>query len=357
MENDSLFLDSESLIKFDSLTEYEQKELRQFLYNNCCCKWSRFNNEGNEYEYIEKCEEGLQVFIDGRKILYQNVEEDLKNLLRCLSSILRYIEDPISFSTYDRRSYIKTSTLGSFVKMINCSDNCLYAVRVISMNHCSISDNNYEDELVYEITNSVNKLKELSHVNIGRYYESFVSGENLNIVTELVTGETLYDKICDETVTFEDKIKWFKQMASALSYIHDKGILHGNIKPKNIFIKSDGDIKLINFGSKFVDKIIKNNCTKIGANLYSSYENINDLQFDEREDIWALGCIMIELFLGEYTKTRFWDFYNKNSNDYRLKLIEDCKTINDKYGSIIAKMLEPEYQNRCTSKELVEMLN
>jgi len=346
MDNDSLCIDES--VKFNSLTMTEQKRLRQFLFsvvhNKFLGKWSRFD-KGNEFQYLENSEEGLKVYIDSNVILYQNV--DLTNLLAFLSSKFKYIEEPIAFNMYDDRSVICEN--GWFVthKMMNCSDNCLYAVQVIKKDYI-------RNEI--EIENDVNKFKDLSHVNICKYYDYFCEGNRLHIVSELITGETLYDKITNVNVTLEDKIKWFKQIASTLYYIHDKEMLHGNIKPENIFITSDGDIKLINIAFKNEEQINRDRTT-IGLIVYHSFEKHNCIPYDYREDMWALGYVMAELFLGKHINIDITNYINPRINEKRLKLLEECKSVNYEYGTIISKMLEPEIENRCTSRELVEMLN
>jgi len=240
------------------------------------------------------------------------------------------------------------------MRMKNEFDNRLYAVK-----YMSIEELVFNQIEIHDIMQEVIKLKKLSHPNIGKYYAFMYDEKKISIVAELVECDSIKSKIIDVNVTLTDKIKWFKQIASTLNYLHNMGIEHRNLTPANIFVTDDGNIKITNFRVPYRTGI-KSNVGQVGCNIYDSYEKANDIPFDARNDIWALGCIMAELITGSTLKSRGGAIYlytNPKANDRRLKLIEDCKTIHTHCGQIISKMLEGEQVYRCTTEQLMIALN
>src|SRR5688572_15806688 len=116
---------------------------------------------------------------------------------------------------------------------------------------------------------------------------------------ELIIGETISSKVKDSNVTILNIKKWWRQLASALKYIHfDLNIFHGNINPATIMLV-EGNIKLIHFElqsnvSAKLSHASKNN------DYYSSEEkNMGDTLiwelYKHKTDVWGVGCIISEL--------------------------------------------------------------
>ena len=82
----------------------------------------------------------------------------------------------------------------------------------------------------------------------------------------------------------------------ALLYIHEKKILHRDIKTQNIFLTSNGTVKLGDFGiSKVLENSITSANTVVGTPYYLSPEACENLPYSSKSDIWALGCVLYEL--------------------------------------------------------------
>ncbi len=104
-----------------------------------------------------------------------------------------------------------------------------------------------------EALNEVHILKAMRHPYVVTYRESFIEKRCLCIVMDYADGGDLYTKINQHKKTqelfSEDQIlDWFVQIALSLKYIHDRKILHRDIKTQNIFLTSSGEIKLGDFG-------------------------------------------------------------------------------------------------------------
>jgi len=85
-------------------------------------------------------------------------------------------------------------------------------------------------------------------------------------------------------------------MAMAINYIHKKKILHRDIKCQNIFLTSNGTLKLGDFGiSKVLQNTLERAATVVGTPYYMSPEMYENRPYTHKSDIWALGCILYEL--------------------------------------------------------------
>jgi serine/threonine protein kinase len=109
-----------------------------------------------------------------------------------------------------------------------------------------------------KILDEVNILKELDHPNIIRIFDVFDTEKTLYIVLELVTGGDLLEFIMEVRAIPEERARsLFLQMASALAYLHSKGIAHRDLKPENLLLldKKHDRIKVTDFGlSKVLDE-------------------------------------------------------------------------------------------------------
>lgn len=87
-------------------------------------------------------------------------------------------------------------------------------------------------------------------------------------------------------------VTWLVQMALAMNYVHDKKILHRDLKTQNIFLTSSGDIKIGDFG---IARVLQHtyDCanTAIGTPYYLSPEICQERPYNQKSDIWSLGCI------------------------------------------------------------------
>jgi NIMA (never in mitosis gene a)-related kinase len=91
-------------------------------------------------------------------------------------------------------------------------------------------------------------------------------------------------------------LTWFVQMALALKHVHDRKILHRDLKTQNIFLTSKGEIKIGDFG---IARVLQHtyDCanTAIGTPYYLSPEICQEKPYNQKSDIWSLGCILYEL--------------------------------------------------------------
>jgi len=149
-------------------------------------------------------------------------------------------------------------------------------------------------------------LEKLDHSNIVRFIEVFRSNKpypTLNIVMEYADGGDLNKLIKmqqKENCYFsEDKIlDWFCQICLAVKHLHDKKILHRDLKSGNIFLTKGGIVKLGDFGiSKRLENTLDKAKTVIGTPYYLSPEIIMNKPYSFQSDIWSMGVLLYEMCL------------------------------------------------------------
>lgn len=149
----------------------------------------------------------------------------------------------------------------------------------------------------------------LNHPNIVAVFDVGTEGGIPYVVTELLEGETLRDRIDRGPIPYRKAVEFGIQIAQALDAAHAKGIWHRDVKPANAFITNDGRVKLLDFGiAKLSDReaaLGSQDSTAAtqageirGTAGYMSPEQVLGATVDHRSDIFALGAVLYEMFTG-----------------------------------------------------------
>jgi|GEM_PF-1179602 len=138
----------------------------------------------------------------------------------------------------------------------------------------------------------------LDHSNVVRYISKGRDKDGFYFLTEYVDGQTLKDFVSNNPTYFKKKEhiqKFIEQLLSAISYLHQKQILHLDLKPENILITNIGnDVKLIDLGFAYTD--CYQFLTTGKTNLYAAPEQINNGKIDQRTDIYGIGMLLLYVF-------------------------------------------------------------
>ncbi|KAA0154089.1 hypothetical protein FNF29_02712 [Cafeteria roenbergensis] len=154
-----------------------------------------------------------------------------------------------------------------------------------------------------EVENEVAVLSRLRSPNIVAYVESFHHRGALCIVMEYADGgdlEKTLQKRRGRLLPEDMVLDWFIQICLALKYVHNRKILHRDLKPANIMLSTSGSgppvVKLGDFG---IAKVLSNTMelarTAIGTPYYLSPEICREERYNNKSDIWSLGCILYEM--------------------------------------------------------------
>ena len=189
---------------------------------------------------------------------------------------------------------------GSFGKAFLCekdSDGSLCVIKQIL-----IEGMNEKEKA--DVLNESNILAKLDHPNIIKFYDVFESKKPkhmINIVTEYADGGDLSEKIKERknkngNFTESEILDYFTQICLAIRHIHEKKIIHRDLKSGNIFLMKNGFVKLGDFGiAKNFQRTIDKAKTMVGTPYYLSPEMIESKPYDSKSDIWSLGVLLYEM--------------------------------------------------------------
>ncbi|NCF81775.1 MAG: protein kinase [Proteobacteria bacterium] len=145
----------------------------------------------------------------------------------------------------------------------------------------------------------------LRHPNIVGVFDAGVEGDVCYIVMEMIFGgRTLFDHCQpDSLLPIEDVVRVIFKSARALDYAHRQGVIHRDVKPRNILLTEDGEVKLSDFS---IALRTQGDATDtqvhgyIGSPLYMSPEQVKDDTITNQTDIFSLGVVMYELLTGRH---------------------------------------------------------
>mmetsp|Transcript_75245 Transcript_75245/g.156730 ORF Transcript_75245/g.156730 Transcript_75245/m.156730 type:complete len:480 (-) Transcript_75245:197-1636(-) len=143
-------------------------------------------------------------------------------------------------------------------------------------------------------------LKRMDHKNIVRFQEVFMTRKGrLCIVMDYADGGDVHMEIKRRNGALLEEVKileWFVQVCFALKHVHERKVLHRDLKTQNIFLMSTGQIKLGDFGiAKVLDATKDYAKSMVGTPYYLSPEIIEDRPYNFRSDIWSLGVVLYEM--------------------------------------------------------------
>ncbi len=156
-------------------------------------------------------------------------------------------------------------------------------------------------------------LAALSHPSILTIFDVGADQGVTFVVTELLEGETLRDRIAQSALPWKKALEVAVPVAEGLSAAHSKGVIHRDLKPENIFLTSDNRVKLLDFGlarwqepAPAEDTAEKPTITAmetdagvvLGTVPYMSPEQVRGEKLDARSDIFSLGCVLHEMLTG-----------------------------------------------------------
>ena len=148
----------------------------------------------------------------------------------------------------------------------------------------------------------------LNHPNIVAVFDVGTEADVPYVVTELLAGETLRERLRRGLLPYRKAVEYGIQIANALDAAHAKGIWHRDVKPGNVFLTEDGRVKLLDFGiAKVAAAAVgpeestaeaSKSSQIVGTASYMSPEQVLGGPLDHRSDIFSLGVVLYEMFTG-----------------------------------------------------------
>ncbi|XP_040336117.1 serine/threonine-protein kinase Nek11 isoform X5 [Herpailurus yagouaroundi] len=202
-------------------------------------------------------------------------------------------------------------------------------------------------------------LSKLDHPAIVKFHASFVEQDNFCIITEYCEGRDLDCKIQEykeagKSFPESQIIEWFIQLLLGVDYMHERKILHRDLKSKNIFLKNN----LLKIGDFGVSRLLMGSCdlatTLTGTPHYMSPEALKHQGYNTKSDIWSLACILYEMCCMNHA------FTGSNFLSIVLKIVEgDTPSLPQRYprelNTIMERMLNKSPSLRPSAIEILKI--
>jgi eukaryotic-like serine/threonine-protein kinase len=217
----------------------------------------------------------------------------------------------------------------------------------------------FKSEFVREkFLEEANQYLYLDHPNIVKLKDFIKHDDTHYLIMEYVDGKNLSDHISKVTgpIPIQNIALILNEVLSALGYVHDKGLIHLDIKPSNIMLSDRNEIKVIDFGishdtkGKAMDKVM-------GSPSYMSPEQIEGKDIDFRSDIYSLGITLYEMVSGKLpfsnceSREEMFDAIKNNQIPYLEVPYDFDGQHEDKINQIIQKATRKELKARYQSCE------
>jgi serine/threonine protein kinase len=208
---------------------------------------------------------------------------------------------------------------------------------------CSVDKNN--EVVVQSLITEAHLMKKLDHPALPRIVDIIENDETIYVIMDYIEGETLSTVLRDYKIQSQEVIiEWAKQLCQVLYYLHTRNpaIIYRDMKPGNIILSPDGNIKLIDFGiAREFKEARMADTVSLGTRGYAAPEQFGGKgQTDERTDIYCLGVTLYHLLTGqspceppyELYPIRYW---NPGLSGGLEKIILKCTQLNpeDRYQS------------------------
>lgn len=201
-------------------------------------------------------------------------------------------------------------------------------------------------------------LASLNHPFIVSYVDKFEENNCLYIVMEYADGGDLAGKLekrGGKLFEEDEVLRMFIQIALALNYVHNKHILHRDLKTQNVFLTKDGTIKLGDFGiAKVLQHSFQLAKTRIGTPYYLSPEICEGKGYNSKTDVWSLGCILYELCTLKHA------FHANNLNQLLMNIIRGrVSPIPSKFSqnlrTLVEALLQKDPAQRPSVKQILQL--
>lgn len=312
-----------------STIEFEEDDDMEFLLTK--------NASGKKQDSTKNDESNLVV---QKSLKYKN-EDFVREAQLKVEDVYYFTKPPLG-----------TGLFGTVYKCKHKKTGVIRAIKRIKKDHKNAKN-------IETLLKDVDILKTLDHPNIIKVYEYFQDESAVYIVTDLCSGGELFEHIIKEKNFNERKAaELMRQILSAISYCHEKNLVHCDLKPENIMFESQAQnstVKIIDFGNSSFCKGDDKLSNRFGSVYYVAPEVLMS-SYNEKCDVWSLGVILFLILSGKPP-------FNGNSDQVILKKVYEGKysmegpewqEISSDAKDLISKMLTLDFKTRVTAKKCLE---
>ena len=235
--------------------------------------------------------------------------------------------------------------MGSVYKAHDPALDRMVALKVIS------TETDHADELRARFFREAQACAKLSHPNIVTIYDLGEADGNLFIVMELLVGDELRQLIAKRAIVhLEDKVSLMVQICEGLEFAHDKGIVHRDVKPANIFVLRNGQVKILDFGIAHI-AAAQTGLTRagliVGTLQYMAPERARG-HGSHHSDIFSVGAVFYELLTNRapFTGDDPFEILEKLRSQDPPRLSEVEPTLPPELGAILERALQKDPAQR-----------
>ncbi|KAL7337053.1 kinase-like domain-containing protein [Rhodotorula toruloides] len=263
---------------------------------------------------------------------------------------------------------IGAGSFGSVYLGMNPMTGSLMAVKQVELPTGKTHNEERKKGMLEALEREIELLKDLQHesesastaFHIVQYLDSSMDGQHLNIFLEYVPGGSVA-ALLQNYGAFEEALvsKFVRQILTGLDYLHEREIIHRDIKGANILVDNKGNIKISDFGiSKKVEDTLLTGAKVHRPSLQGSVywmapEVVKQTAYTSKADIWSLGCLVVEMLTGAHpwaNLTQMQAIFRIGSS-VRPTVPDDISSEADDF---LEQTFEIEHTDRPSAKELLQ---
>ncbi|KAL6305267.1 hypothetical protein BKA93DRAFT_220477 [Sparassis latifolia] len=199
---------------------------------------------------------------------------------------------------------------GSFGKVylgMDAATGLLMAVKQVELPTGSAPNEERKKSMLSALEHEIELLKEFHHENIVQYHSSCIDDDHLNIFLEYVPGGSVTSLLRNYGAFEEPLVRnWVRQILLGLNYLHERDIIHRDIKGANMLVDNKGGVKISDFGisKKVEDNLLPGHRAHRpslqGSVFWMAPEVVKQTAYTQKADIWSVGCLVVEMLTGEH---------------------------------------------------------
>ncbi|KAL1923627.1 uncharacterized protein VTP21DRAFT_8607 [Calcarisporiella thermophila] len=287
------------------------------------------------------------VFEDAEEV---GVEASVEEVVKQESKKLKWMKGAL----------IGRGSFGDVYLGLNAISGELMAVKQVEIPQVNSATKERKKAMLDALQLEISLLKDLHHENIVQYLGSNCDDTHFYIFLEYVPGGSVAGLLADYGAFEEPLVRTFvKQILHGLRYLHERDIIHRDIKGANILVDNKGCVKISDFGisKKIEDDILTASGAARpsfkGSVFWMAPEVVKQTQYTNKADIWSLGCLVIEMLSGDHP----WPSYTQMQAIFKIGRYaapDIPEVASSDARDFLQRTFELNYQDRPSATELLK---